>query len=206
MSHCTPCFVHELMPEYQPDDPKSWREVVAFRKSERERLIKERFRLTPDDRSVKSRRIARKLGDVIGRLPSQLIGVYWPFRGEPDLRDWMTDVVQSGASIALPVVVRRSWPLEYRRWAPGVALERGVWNILVPANGPSVQPSTIIAPLVGFDSSRYRLGYGGGFFDRTLAAMPVKPRVIGVGFATSRIPSIYPQAHDVPMDLIVTDE
>lgn len=171
-----PCLMHELMPEYQPDDPKPWHEVVAFRKSERERLIKERFRLTPDVRLVKSRRIARKLGDVIGRLPSQLIGVYWPFRGEPDLRDWMTDVVQSGASIALPVVVRRSWPLEYRTWAPGVALERGIWNILVPANGPSVQPSTIIAPLVGFDSSRYRLGYGGGFFDRTLAAMPVNQK------------------------------
>ena len=85
-------------------------------------------------------------------------------------------------------------------------MERGVWNILVPSRGPSVQPDVVIAPVVGFDEAKYRLGYGGGFFDRTLAALSKRPFVVGVGYAQSRIQTIYPQAHDIPMDLIVTDE
>ena len=64
----------------------------------------------------------------------------------------------------------------------------------------------VIAPGVGFDRDRYRLGYGGGFFDRTLAAMNRKPLVIGVGYAEARLETIYPQPHDIPMNVIVTDE
>jgi 5-formyltetrahydrofolate cyclo-ligase len=200
-----PCFMHELTPEFRSVDLKQWQDVAQFRKAERERLIKARLGLRSDERSVKSLRIASNLMEVIGGLRNQLIGLYWPIRGEPDLRDWMSDIVQSGANIALPVVIRKDWPLEYRRWMPGAPLERGSWNILVPPSGPSVQPSIIIAPLVGFDSARYRLCYGGGFFDRTLAAMTHKPRIIGVGFNGAQIASIYPQPHDIPMDLIVTD-
>jgi 5,10-methenyltetrahydrofolate synthetase len=68
-----------------------------------------------------------------------------------------------------------------------------------------VQPDVVIAPVVGFDDAHYRLGYGGGFFDRTLAIMPRKPLAIGVGYAEARIPTIHPQTHDIPMDVIVTD-
>lgn len=83
---------------------------------------------------------------------------------------------------------------------------RGVWNILIPASGEAVLPDVVIAPLVGFDLAGYRLGYGGGFYDRTIAAMPAKPWVIGVGFTLARLGTIYPQAHDVAMDVIVTEE
>ncbi|MGB3388337.1 MAG: 5-formyltetrahydrofolate cyclo-ligase, partial [Pseudaminobacter sp.] len=151
-------------------------------------------------------RIAEKLTTAIGRVKDQLIGIYWPIRGEPDLRKWMTDTVNAGGRIALPVVIKKGWPLEFRRWAPGDPMEHGIWNILVPSHGPSVQPGVVIAPLVGFDSARYRLGYGGGFFDRTLAAMPARPLVIGVGYAMSKLGSIYPQPHDIAMDMILTDE
>jgi 5,10-methenyltetrahydrofolate synthetase len=89
--------------------------------------------------------------------------------------------------------------------AQGEPLERGVWNILVLAQGPAVQPEIVIAPLVGFDEAGYRLGYGGGFYDRTLAAMPGKPFVVGVGYCEARIPTIHPQPQDIPMDIIVTD-
>src|SRR5690606_19452643 len=113
--------------------------------------------------------------------------------------------LERGGRIALPVVVEKGQPLEYRLWAPGDPLERGVWNILVPVRGEIVRPDVTIAPVVGFDAGHYRLGYGGGFFDRTLAVLPANTLKIGIGYAESRIPTIYPQSHDIPMDVIVTD-
>ena len=81
----------------------------------------------------------------------------------------------------------------------------GVWNIPFPAEGEAVQPDTLLVPLVGFDTAGYRLGYGGGFYDRTLAMMPARPHTIGIGFTASRLRTIYPQPHDIPMDRIVTN-
>jgi 5-formyltetrahydrofolate cyclo-ligase len=85
-------------------------------------------------------------------------------------------------------------------------MERGFWNIPVPADGAQVMPTIVIAPVVGFDPDCYRLGYGGGYFDRTLVAMPAGTRVIGVGYAQAAIPTIHPQPHDIPMNLIVTEK
>ena len=68
-----------------------------------------------------------------------------------------------------------------------------------------MQPDVVVAPVVGFDKEHYRLGYGGGFFDRTLAVMRRKPLAIGVGYTSASVPTIYPQSHDIPMDVIVTD-
>jgi 5,10-methenyltetrahydrofolate synthetase len=84
-------------------------------------------------------------------------------------------------------------------------MERGIWNILVPADGPDVRPDVVIAPLVGFDPACLRLGYGGGYFDRTLATFAQKPLVIGVGYGHQAIATIHPQPHDIPMDVIVTE-
>jgi 5,10-methenyltetrahydrofolate synthetase len=103
------------------------------------------------------------------------------------------------------VVVSRNQPLVFRPWRPGTRLERGVWNIPVPADGPEVVPDVVIAPIVGFDVDRYRLGYGGGYYDRTLATIPTKPSVIGVGYVQAALETIHPQPHDVPMDVIVTE-
>lgn len=202
-----PCFMHELSPDFQamPLRTDAWSDVLRWRKAERKRLIDDRLMLTQDVRQVASDRIARKLDQMIGRFAGRIVGTYWPFRGEPDLRNWGIEVVERGGRIALPVVIKKGWPLEYRIWTPGDPLERGVWNILVPSRGPAIQPDIVIAPVVGFDERKYRLGYGGGFFDRTLAAMPRKPLVIGVGYTQSRIATIYPQPHDIAMDAIVTD-
>jgi 5,10-methenyltetrahydrofolate synthetase len=83
-------------------------------------------------------------------------------------------------------------------------MTRGLWKIPYPAAGPDVVPTTVLAPLVGFDSKCYRLGYGGGFFDRTLAVMRRKPVVIGLGYPQLHISTIFPQRHDIPMNWIVT--
>jgi 5,10-methenyltetrahydrofolate synthetase len=110
-----------------------------------------------------------------------------------------------GATTALPVVVKKAHPLVFRAWQSGDKIERGVWNIPIPAEGVEVVPDVAIAPVVGFDRACYRLGYGGGFFDRTLASLPRMPRVFGVGYAMQEIATIHPQPHDLPMSAVVTE-
>lgn len=202
-----PCFMHELSLDYRMADDHSdaWRDVSRWRRAERERLIQQRLSMPPEDRAIRSSRIANRLDRALGQVSGRVVGSYWPLRGEPDLRNWGIGIVQRGGRLALPVVVEKGCPLEYRVWIPGDPLERGVWDIPVPIGGPAVHPDVIIAPAVGFDDALYRLGYGGGFFDRTLAAMARKPQTVGVGFAESQIRTIYPQPHDIPMDVIVTD-
>jgi len=117
----------------------------------------------------------------------------------------MASVNQRGGLTALPVVVEKAHPLVFRAYRPGDRLEKGVWNIPIPAQGDAVFPDVVIAPIVGVDPGNYRLGYGGGFFDRTLASMPKKPLVIGVGYEMQRIATIQPQPHDIAMDMIVTE-
>jgi 5,10-methenyltetrahydrofolate synthetase len=203
----SPCYAHEFATDFAtgPVRPERWSEVSLWRKAERKRLIEHRLSLGAEERQGRSGRIASLLDLTIGRFSGRIVGTYWPFRGEPDLRNWGIRVIERGGRIALPVVIQKGWPLEYRIWNPGDRLERGVWNILVPSHGPAVQPDIVVAPVVGFDEGDYRLGYGGGFFDRTLAIMPRKPLVIGVGYAESRLGTIHPQPHDIPMDVIVTD-
>jgi 5-formyltetrahydrofolate cyclo-ligase len=82
---------------------------------------------------------------------------------------------------------------------------QGVWKIPVPADGPEVVPDVALAPVVGWDGAGYRLGYGGGYFDRTLAALAPSPLTIGVGLYAARVPTIFPQPHDIAMDVIVTE-
>jgi 5-formyltetrahydrofolate cyclo-ligase len=84
-------------------------------------------------------------------------------------------------------------------------MARGVWNIPIPAERQVVPPGALLVPLVGFDSRGYRLGYGGGFYDRTLAALSPKPLAIGVGYEFGRLATIHPQPHDIPMDALVTE-
>ena len=85
-------------------------------------------------------------------------------------------------------------------------MQRGIWNIPIPREREVLMPDAVIVPLVGFDERGFRLGYGGGYFDRTLAAAAPRPYAIGLGYADAAMQTIYPQAHDIPMNLIVTDE
>jgi 5-formyltetrahydrofolate cyclo-ligase len=186
--------------------PASRPDIARWRKAERERLIAARLAIPADTRAVLSARIAERLDGIVGDVGGRIVSLYWPFRGEPDLRPWIAGIVERGVTPALPVVVEKARPLIFRAYRPGDRLEKGVWNIPVPAEGPPVIPDIVIAPLVGVDPGNYRLGYGGGFFDRTLASLPTKPLVIGVGYAMQRIATIHPQPHDIPMDRIVTVE
>jgi len=186
------------------DDPADATSVARWRKAERERLIAARLAVPAEERRRVAGEIASELDRLIEPGPGITVSLYWPFRGELDLRDWMRAARRRGARMALPIVEAKGRPLAFREWTPEGRMERGVWNILVPADGALLTPDVTIVPLVGFDPGCYRLGYGGGFFDRTLAALSPRPMVIGVGYPVTAIRTIHPQPHDIPMDVIVT--
>jgi 5-formyltetrahydrofolate cyclo-ligase len=183
-----------------------WEEVRAWRKAQRAALIARRLAIARDDRADCNEAITARL---LPLLPPQAalrsIGFYWPFKGEYDPRPLMRSLHGLGVRLALPVVVERARPLEFRAWWPGMRMVPGIWDIPVPAEGGAVLPDAVVAPLVGFDAQGYRLGYGGGYYDRTLAALPEMPLAIGVGFELAALETIHPQPHDIPMDLIVTE-
>ena len=181
-----------------PDEVKRWR------RGERERLLGWRQGVPASERQAWGERIEAELRRVISEHPG-VLGVYWPFRAEFDPRPLVDWAVAAGRVVALPVVVDKTGPLEYRAWRPGDRLIDGVWNIPVPEKRDIVAPALVLAPLVGFDRDCYRLGYGGGYFDRTLAALTPRPLAIGVGFAAQEIATIHPQPFDIAMDLIVTE-
>jgi 5-formyltetrahydrofolate cyclo-ligase len=199
-----PCFLQELGPGGAPFDAQQARDVARWRKSERLRLIALRCALPSEHRALHTAAMVRELDEMIAAHPGEIVSAYWPIRAEPDLRPWMREACLRGLRLALPVAVELGQPMTFREWRPDCAMARGLWKIPYPAEGPEVSPTIVLAPLVGFDSACYRLGYGGGFFDRTLAAMVRKPRVLGLGYPQLLIPTIYPQRHDIPMDWIVT--
>ncbi len=200
-----PCFMHELDPAFREPPPRPDPDVMRWRKAERERLIALRLAMSADERAKIGDMIAGTLDELLGDPAGRIVSLYWPFRGEPDLRGWMKKIAERGGECALPVVVEKNAPLIFRAWHEGCKMERGIWNIPVPADGREVRPDFVVAPVVGFDAQCWRLGYGGGYYDRTLAALGGKRQVIGVGYDCQRIATIHPQAHDIPMDAVVTE-
>ncbi len=183
----------------------AWPEIRQWRKETRERLLRERVDAGVARRADWSKPIEAELRRVIAGLGVKTVGFYWPFRGEFDARPLIRQLIAGGIVAALPAVVQPKTPLEFRRWAPGAAMEHGVYNIPVPKARELLQPELLIVPLVGFDAAGYRLGYGGGYYDRTIASFDIRPYAIGVGFELSRLGTIHPQPHDIPMNAIVTE-
>lgn len=195
-----PCFAHALVGGH-PVDAATWRDVARFRKAERARLYAARRALPVDTARRQARAIMDGLDAILDLAPGLVVSAYWPIRGEPDLRPWMERADRAGAAVLLPVVTARDAPLGFRRWRPGAALERGLWNIPVPAEGEPMRPGAAIAPAVGLDAAGFRLGNGGGYFDRTLAALAPMPLRIGIGHDFCRIATIFPMPWDVPMQV-----
>ncbi len=185
-------------------EPSLSSEAKAWRNEQRARLVALRLSYSEEARAAWAQRIMQRL-EPIAMAAEGPISVYWPFRGEPDLRLLMRRLVAAGKEVALPAVVRPRWPLEFRPWKPRCEMELGVWNIPIPKTKERAVPVLLFAPVIGFDVNGYRLGYGGGFYDRTLAALTGPRQVIGIGFDCAEIPSIGPHGHDIPMDRIVTE-
>ena len=177
----------------------------AWRKAERARLLAERQAIPTARRQRITPLILGSIATHVPALTGATVGIYWPFRGEIDIRSLASLHADSETVFALPVVVEYGAPLEFHRWRLGDHLIPGVWNIPVPARREPVTPDLLLVPLLGHDAAGYRLGYGGGFYDRTLAAMHPRPRTVGIGYAYAALDSIGPHAHDIPMDAIVTE-
>ena len=187
-------------------------QVLAWRRGERLRLIEARLRVPVLERQEATTRISERLTgycqDCALLNSPTIVSGYWPLRGEPDLRPWLGRMHEAGHITVLPVVVEKGAPLAFRRWFPGAPMAKGFWNIPVPVDPVTFTPQVLLAPVVGFDLQCYRLGYGGGYFDRTLAllrSLQVQFHAIGVGYAATELPSIHPLLHDIALDAVVTE-
>ena len=181
-------------------------DLAAWRRQTRARLIEARQQIPAVEHQEASLRIEGFLEEVLHPLPPQIVSAYWPFKGEVDLRALLERLEVRGWTPALPSVVGRGKPLEFLRWVSGAEMDVQSFGIPVPRVREVVQPSVVIMPLVGFDSLNYRLGYGAGYFDITLASMQPMPCSIGIGLELSRLDTIHPLSTDVPVDLVITEK
>jgi len=184
---------------------KTWPEIRQWRKEQREALLKARVDAGLARRREWDETIEAHLREMLSQLRFKTIGFYWPFKGEFDARPLVSELIAAGLTAGLPVVVQPKMPLEFRQWTPDAAMEAGVYGILIPRARDIVTPDLLLAPMLGFDAKGYRLGYGGGFYDRTIASISPKPQVIGIAYELSRLETIYPQAHDIPVDAVITE-
>ncbi len=180
-------------------------DIQPWREARRAELLAARMAVPEAQRRTWGRQITQHLKANFPQLQGLVIGGYWPFRAEFDPRFLMHHFRSGGARLALPVVARKHTPMIFREWWPGAPTVKAALGLPVPDGTELLTPQALLIPPVGFDERGYRLGYGGGYFDRTLAALQPQPLKIGVGFEIARMPTIHPQAHDIAMDFIVTE-
>ncbi len=183
----------------EADDIKQWR------KAQRSELLARRAAVPRAQHQAWTAAMTDLLVAGFPMLRQMTISFYWPFQGEFDPRYAIRRFRESGAVAALPVVIEKRAPLQFREWWPGVVTSKGVFDLPVPEGTRIVVPQALLIPPVAFDARGYRLGYGGGYFDRTLAAMTPQPLKIGVAFEMSKLETIHPQSYDIPLDFIVTE-
>lgn len=185
--------------------PPTWQQIKDWRRQQRAALIDRRTAVPRAQLRDWHAAITDRIATGFPMLAAMTIGYCWPFKSEFDARFVIRHFRDRGASAALPAVVAKASPLEFRKWWPGAPMKPGVYDIPVPDRTEIVIPDAAIVPMIGFDEAGYRLGYGGGYFDRTLAAISPRPLAIGVAFELGRLPTIFPQPHDIPMDFVVTE-
>ncbi len=207
-----PCMAAEVDPTYFDPlgtDPEQARDVARWRKAARTRLAGLREALDHEARSQLNRAIAGNLTKALGTRgigPGMILSGFWPTNNEPDLRPLMSDLHRTGVTIALPSVERQNAPLVFRRWTPETKLIRDNRNIPVPPpEAEDLTPDVMAVPCLGWDADCFSLGSGGGYVDRTLAALAPRPITIGIALSTAQLTTIYPQPHDMPFDLMVTE-
>ena len=179
--------------------------LKSWRRTQRERLIRERAALDAATLERWRRRMDVFLERSFPGLAGRRVAFCWPIRNEYDVRHFARTLRARGALTALPVVVAPKQPLIFREWHPGIALAKGALDIPYPERSAQVVPEAVLLPMNGWDTQGYRLGYGAGFFDRTLASLEKRPVVIGVSYEQARLATIHPQPWDLPVDYVVTE-
>lgn len=143
----------------------------------------------------------QRLAQWLGGRGGVLAG-YWPLAAEADPRPAMA---AHGGAVCLPVVEGQGRPLAFRRWQAGARLRAGAFGVMEPVGEEALQPDIVIVPLLAFDRAGMRLGYGGGFYDRTLAGLRGRAQAIGLGFAAQEVAAVPCEATDAALDMIVTE-
>jgi 5-formyltetrahydrofolate cyclo-ligase len=184
---------------------------LAARRALRQRLLERRLALPAAEWARLSAVLRTNLRAAFPQLGKRRVGFCWPVKNEPDLRPlleaWLA-AGQAGFGALLPVVVAANAPLAFRQWTPQTPLLADRYGIPSPAMGDFLTPEALLLPVNAFDAAGYRIGYGGGYFDHTLSTSHtqcVPLLAIGVGFELARVDSIDPEAHDIPLDAMVTE-
>ena len=193
-------------------------------------------RLDMPDRLARADMLQRVMRIWLVGSPHEVIGAYWPIKGEfdplPALYRWQEDAVlspefqenttlaqagraqlatesiasRSPRKIGLPVVDKLLKTLTFHAWYPGCPMEEDAYGIPKPKNTEIIVPTLLFVPCVGYGPGGYRLGYGGGFYDRTLALLAPRPVTVGLGYSHGWLPDLLPEAHDLPLDVVLNDK
>ncbi len=180
-------------------------------KKKRDRKIAGEVRKTAHDglkESAARALVAQGLG-FAGELTGKIVSGFIPYLSEIDTRPLLSSVAASGLTTCVPVVIENGMPLEFRTWAPGEPTIAGRWGIPVPPDGsPVVDPDILLVPMLAYDAAGYRLGYGGGFYDRTLEKLrAMKPvTAIGVAYSAQQVDTVQRGDHDQPLDWVLTEK
>jgi 5,10-methenyltetrahydrofolate synthetase len=186
----------DLPPLEPPRDKKTLRRQLQ---AERQTLV---------DRHQRSMHLQEVLRVWLATRPDDAIGAYWPIKGEfdalPALYRWTE--AHERRRIGLPVVHRETKQLRFHLWYPGCAMEEDAYGIPKPKDTPSFEPTLLLVPCVGYGPRGIRLGYGGGFYDRTLATLQPRPYTVGLAYSHGHVPWLSGEAHDVPLDAILNED
>lgn len=136
--------------------------------------------------------------------PGAVVAGYWPMGDEVDIRPLLDALAERGHALALPVTPPRGQPLRFRRWRPGEALAPGPFGTSFPAEGEEVRPDWLLVPLLAFDRAGRRLGYGGGYYDRTLAGLP-RATALGCAHAVQEVPEVPAGPEDARLARVATE-
>lgn len=193
-------------PPNQVKEEKHFCEVEAQRHRQdlRRRLRQERGAIDAETKLQRDLSIAQRLQQLVLEQRPSCLAVYWPIQAEPDLLACFAELHEQGIALALPIVIAKAQPLAFVPWVPGQNMENDAYGIPMPTDREvQVYPDCILAPCVGFTNDRYRLGYGGGFYDRSLAQYP-EAFSIGIAYQQSRV-SFAPDPYDIPLRAIITE-
>ncbi len=166
-----------------------------------------RAALTPGERTEAAISVARRFFDEIAFAPDDVVAGYWRIRDELDCQPILVRLMDGGQKVVLPVVAAPDAPLDLRVWEADQPLYEAGFGTLAPSDlAPRAEPDLVLMPLLGFDASGTRLGYGGGYYDRTLAHIAKKPLLVGLAFAAQELAHIPRDTHDIPLDAVITEE
>lgn len=173
------------------------------RKLQREELLALRAGLP--DRAERELALQRRVTEWLLRADVRALAFFWPIRGEPDLRDVIASWLEADSHRVAGLPVIEGNLLSFHAWVRDAPMRAAEFGIPVPARGRPVQPDVLLIPCVGFDTLRYRLGYGGGYYDRTLAQSVPWPLCVGIAFECGHVDSVEPQDHDMQLDVVITE-